>query len=163
MKTLYSGTILAQFQTRAKRCAGAILALAGLCLASCIYLCSCVRTGNAAALLVCVVALSTLAGWAAMCLLVFVYAPARAQSGHIAGILKEETAQHEGEIFLRREKLHIPQSIDICKVRLISGEEEIRLNVNARFAHELPPDGTRVRVTTARKFITAFEVAHEKE
>ena len=41
----------------------------------------------------------------------------------------------------------------------MEGEEEPRkLNIDARLVKKLPPDGTRVRVRTVRKFITAIEV-----
>ena len=36
------------------------------------------------------------------------------------------------------------------------------LSLNARLARRMPPDGTRVRVRTVRRYITAFEVCDEE-
>ncbi len=158
MKLLYSEAFSAQFRARKKRCLYWMAALNVLCLAVCIFLCTLVRTGNADQLLFATVALSAVTGWTVMCLVVFAYLPASAQLQHIEGILKEDTVQYEGIIHLRREKIHIPKSIDICKVSLETEEETLVLNINAGLADKLPADGEKVRVLAARKFITACEV-----
>lgn len=158
MDSLYSNAFSAQFEARKKRSLRRMCALIILCLAACVFLCTQVQTGNADRLLFCTVALSAIAGWAVMCLMVFSYLPARAQLQHIAGVLKEETVRYEGVMHLRREKIHIPKSVDICKVTLETEEETLVLNVDAALMDQLPQDGTRVRVIAARKFITACEV-----
>lgn len=158
MNSLYSGAFSAQLEARKKRCLRQMGALMLLCLAACVFLCTQVRTGNADKLLFCTVALSAVTGWTVMCLIVFSYLPACAQLQHIAGIMKEETVQHEGVMHLRREKIHIPKSVDICKLSLETEDETLIFNVDAALLDQLPQDGARVRVLVARKFITACEV-----
>lgn len=158
MKKLYSDTLLAAWKTRAKKyllSAGALLLLG---LLAGIVLCTRVQTGNADALLFAVIAVSTVTGWGAMLVLYFGYAPARAQCGHIAGILESDTEEYFGEMHVLGEKIHIPKSVDICKVALKMGEETRTFNVSTALMDQLPDNGAQVRVQIVRKFITAYEV-----
>ena len=158
MKKLYSDTLLAGWKARAKKylfsAAGCLLA--GLLV--CIMLCTRVNTGNADALLFAVIALATVTGWMAMLLLYFGYAPARAQCGHIQGILEGSTEEYTGEMHVLGEKIHIPKSVDMCKVALKCGEETKTFNVNSVLMDNLPANGAQVRVQIVRNFITAYEV-----
>ena len=158
MENFYSETLLAAWKKRENKylaIAGGMM-LAGLLI--CVFLCTKVRTGNASLMLAAVIALSCLSGWAAMGLMFFGYAPARAQRGHIAGIRAEEMQEYSGEIRLTPMKVHIPRSIDICKVQLTTGEETLSFHINACLVKYLPANGTQVRLRVARKFVTGCEV-----
>lgn len=158
MKFLYSSELLSRWAARAKRCLLLCALCLGMNLALCIFLCSRVNALNSASLLWITVILSTLAGWAVICLVYFVYLPARAQISHIGGILNEACEVHQGVLHMHKEKNFIPKSIAFCRVSLTDGEETKHFHVNAGLASLLPPDGSQVRVTVARKFITAYEV-----
>lgn len=158
MELLYSQALLLQYQAKKKRCLYGICALCCVCAAVCVYLCTLVRTGNADALLFCVTALSAVTGWAVILLLAFLYAPCRAQCGHIAGILESDTEEYTGEMHFSGEKVHIPRSIDICKVALAEDGETKYFHIDAVLLNALPADGTKVRIRAARKYITAYEV-----
>ena len=55
-----------------------------------------------------------------------------------------------------------PSDYEIVVVDDGSEEEPVALNVNARFAGQMPPDGSRVRVRCAHRYIFAYEVQDEK-
>ena len=128
---------------------------------ACAALCFFVRTGNAKRMLFLVIALSTVSGWVFILLRQMVYAPAHGEARHMAGILADETeAEYEGVLRLSPGAFQIPKSIAVRKVSIQQDEDNISLNIDARLARRLPPDGTSVRVMTVRKYITAFEVRH---
>ena len=158
MKTLYSQALLDAWKKRAGKClvCVAALLLAGLIL--CVFLCTRVRTGNAGIMLAAVIGISTVAGWLAMLALTFGYVPARAQCGHIVGILQSDTEEFVGEMRVRTEKIHIPKSVDIYSVMLLCDGESKTFYVNAALRDSLPIQPAQVRVLAARKFIMACEV-----
>ena len=158
MKSLYSAELLGQWTARKKRCLLLCALVMGAALLVCLYLCSRVTTGNASMLLVWVVGIFTLAGWASLWTLWFAYAPARAQLSHIRGMLEGDTETHEGTLHVLGEKVYIPKSIAIYKVAIKNGEETYTCHLNALLLPQLPPNGAQVRVNTVRKFITAYEV-----
>lgn len=162
MKEWYSETTAARYERRAKGMAGIMVALAALTLAACIFLCTRVNTGNAAVLLIGTMALSTLGGWAVLLLWCFGYRPARAQVGHIRGLLEGEEEWLTGCLKLLEGAFQIPGSIVVRKVRLDTDGEALTLNLNARHAGQLPAPGARVKVVVVRKFITAVEVCRDE-
>ena len=129
-------------------------------LIACVVLCARVNTGNAETMLYTVIGVFTLAGWIAILLLRLVYFPSAAVCRHMKSILGGEEDEMEGSLSLSPAAFQIPKGILARKVSLAAeGEEEPRkLNIDARLVKKLPPDGTRVRVRTVRKFITAVEV-----
>ena len=163
MNAWYSEELAARCQNRARRCLWFVVALAVLGLAACIFMCTKVRTGNASRLLAAVILTSTLAGWAAILLIGFVYRPAKAQAGHMLGLMNAEAETLTGTLSLEKGGFRIPGSIVVRKVRLRTEDETLTLNLNARFAAKLPPEGTPVKVTVRRKFITACEVIQDGE
>lgn len=158
MNLFYSDALLRAWKTRAKNCLSGVCALLLMGLLACIFLCTRVKTGNADVLLFAVIAISTVTGWAAMLLMFFRYAPARAQCGHIAGVMVGDKQEYTGEIHVSEEKIHIPKSIDIHKVTLRNGEETHSFNIDAVLFDHLPQNGVQVRILAARKFIAACEV-----
>jgi hypothetical protein len=162
MNAWYSDALAAKYQKRARRCLWFVMALAILGLAACIFMCTKVRTGNASQMLTAVILTSVLTGWAAILLIGFVQRPAKAQAGHMLGLMNAEAESLTGTLFLEKGAFRIPGSIVVKKVRLRTEDGVLTFNLNARFAAKLPPEGTPVKVTVRRKFITACEVTdHE--
>jgi hypothetical protein len=162
MNAWYSDALAAKYQKRARRCLWFVVALAVLGLAACIFMCTKVRTGNASRLLAAVILTSVLTGWAAILLIGFVQRPAKAQAGHMLGLMNAEAETLTGTLSLEKGAFRIPGSIVVKKVRLRTEDGVLTFNLNARFAAKLPPEGTPVKVTVRRKFITACEVTdHE--
>lgn len=131
--------------------------LVALALAVCIILCTQVNTGNAQTLLLTASALFTLAGWAAILLMYFVHAPAKAQAEHIFGMLNGEVTLLEGTLTLHRETFRIPKSVTVRKATLTTAEGPVSVSVSAALAGRLPA-GVPLRVETVRRFISAYEV-----
>ncbi len=163
MNVWYTHKRAAQLKGRARLYGGIILFLAAATLAGCIILCSRVNTGNAFRLLGLTVGLSTLGGWAAMLLFFFGYRPAKAQAGHMAGLLESAPETHTGTLTVSKDSFQIPGSIGVRKARLKTGEETLSFNLNARYARNLPPEDAPVQVTVVRSFITGVEVCSHEE
>ena len=133
-----------------------------LAFAACIALCFFVRTANASRMLIRVIVLFTLGGWAAILLLNLVYYPARAGYTHMEGILAGETEVREGRLLILPGAFRIPKSITVRKVNLETEGETLHLSVLCGKVNQLPANGSRVRVCTVRNYITAFEVCDEE-
>ena len=161
MKALYTEEMTEKRRTRAKRNAriAAGLLLGGL--AACVFLCTRVHTGNAARLQWLTVAVSTVTGWAALLTCHLSVIPERAAYRHEEGILKGEPAEISGVLYREPGTFTLPKSITIQKLRMETEEGPVTLSVQADKAKLLPPDGTRVKAVTVRKYITAFEAEHE--
>jgi hypothetical protein len=162
MTPLYTPGEAERWRRRARRSQQALWCLACGGLAGCIGLCFHVQTGNAQSLFFCVIALSTLAGWAVILLRGLVTVPARAQAQHTAGIAAGEGEEYRGVLFVERDAFAIPRGITVKKAYLEESGERILLQADAGRAARLPANGTRVRVTAVRKYITAFEVCDEQ-
>lgn len=157
MNRLYTPQAAQHWQHRAKTSLYLSLGLMAAATAVCILLCTRLTTANTQTLLLTDIALFTLAGWAAMLVLYFVYAPAKAQASHIAGMLAAEPETYEGVLELRKETFHIPKSITVRKASLHTPDASLTLNVSAGLSRQLP-QGKRLRVWAVRKYITAYEV-----
>lgn len=162
MIDLYTVQEAEKMKARAKRAQGAALGILIAAMASCAFLCFRVNTGNAHALFIAVLALSILGGWAAILIYALAAKPAKVQAAHIQNALNAPAEEFAGVFRLGAETLQIPQSIAIRKAYLDGGEETVTLNLNARFADKMPPDGTRTRVRAAHRYIFAYEVQDEK-
>ena len=160
MISFYSQTEVLRVDRRAKTSLYISLALLLSALIACAALCTRVNTGNAETMLYTVIGIFTLAGWIAILLLRLVYFPSAAVCRHMKSILGGEEEEWEGVLSLSPAAFQIPKGIVARKVSLaVEGEEEPRkLNIDDRLVKKLPPDGTRARVRTVRKFITAIEV-----
>ena len=154
---------------RWKKRAGRSRAAAWCCVAAgtavCAALCTRVNTGNAHRMLITVIAVFTLAGWAGILLRRLAYAPARAEAGHTANLLSGagEAKKYEGIILAWGDAFTIPRSVTVRRLTLQSGEEQTVLHVDARRAGRLPAVGARVGLETCRKFVTAYEVLNEAD
>lgn len=157
MNRLYTAEAAQHWQRRAKTSLWLSLGLMTAATAACILLCTRLTTANTQTLLLTDIALFTLAGWASMLALYFVFAPAKAQATHITGMLAAEPDVYEGVLTLHRETFHIPKSITVRKASLHTAEGSLTLNVSASLARQLPQD-KKLRVWAVRKYITAYEV-----
>lgn len=143
---------------QAGRIAAAALTAAGW--GVCAYLCTRVRTANAAYLFRWVLALSILPGWAAILILSLRVRPSQAEYRHQSGLLQEEAEDMEGVLSLLPGAFQIPRGIRVCQAALETAEGSVKLRLDAKYAGRLPA-GKRVRVRVARQFITGWEVLHE--
>lgn len=126
--------------------------------AVCAYLCTRVRTGNAAALFPPVLILATLSGWAAILIFFLAYRPARAEYRHVAGILREAPSDlREGTLTWVGDAFQLPGSIRVRKANLENGSETASLLLDERLAKGIP-QGTPLRIRTRRKFLSDYEV-----
>lgn len=157
MVRLYTNEEGCRWQRRARVSLGAALGLLAAALGVCIFLCTRLTTANAQTLLLADIALFTLAGWVCMLVLYFIYAPAKAQATHIAGMMSQEPEMFEGTLTLRRETFHIPKSITVRKADLRTADGTLLLSVSNGLCRQLP-QGKKLRVWTVRKYITAYEV-----
>ena len=87
----------------------ACLLAAGL--GACVCLCARVNTLNAHRMLITVIAVSTLSGWAAILLRRLVWAPARAEAAHTAGLENETTETYQGVLSAPGDVFFIPHGI----------------------------------------------------
>ena len=145
-------------QACARRRTRIFYALAAAALVLFIALCFVTRTGNAAVMTRIAIAWAILSGLALIAWRLFAVEPARAEERHLTGLASAEKEIREGRFFLRDDSFRIPRSVRVRKVRLETEGEALSLNLNEKLADRMPPDGSAVRVETARKFITAMEV-----
>lgn len=158
MNRLYTPEAARYWKRRASFTLGLALGLVALALAVCILLCTRVNTANAQTFLFACIALFALSGWACILLLAFAYAPAKAQAVHIGGMFSAEAETWEGVLTVHKESFHIPKSVTVRKATLLTEEGALSLNVCAALAAQLPPNGSTVRLTAVRKYITGYEV-----
>lgn len=163
MVSLYSHEEKNRMKKRAVICLATACAVLGAALIACVVLCTKVRTGNAEKLLYWVIGLFTLAGWFFILMIGLGYRPFQAEYRHMEGILNGPEEMDEGRLTVSPVSFRIPKSIVIRKAALTNGEETRTLNVDARLAKMLPKNGSRVRVKTVRKYITAAEACDEND
>ena len=161
MTAFYSVEETERLNARARRTGRAAWAILGAAWLSSAVLCFFVRTENAGALFWTALILSGLGGLLFLYLRQVEALPARAEAQHMAGILKGESQTYTGRLYRTEQSFRIPGSIAVQRVRLETEEETVPLQINLRFARRLPPDGTEVRARCTRKYITAWEAAHE--
>ena len=133
-----------------------ILLCAGI--AAFILLCLMIRTENAKAMHIVLIAVTAVLGWA--CILVWILGvrETRTQLGHLDMLLGGEAGTAEGRMTLEDGTIQIPKSIRIRKVVLDTGAEEpLRLNIDEPWALRLPPDGSRVRLRVVHSYIGGAE------
>ena len=145
-------------KSRARRVSRIFFALAALMLILFTALCLLTRTGNARRMLYLTMGCMALAGWGLIALWMFAVKHARAEEQHLTGLAAAEKSIREGLFFLDTDSFRIPKSVRVRKVRLETETEVLSLNLNDQLTGRMPPDGSLVRVETARKFITGMEV-----
>ena len=145
-------------KSRARRVSRIFFTLAVLMLILFTALCLLTRTGNARRMLFLTMGCTVLAGWGLIALWIFALKPALAEEQHLTGLAAAEKELREGRLSLDPDSFRIPKSVRVRKARLETETETLSLNLNDRLTGRMPPDGSRVRVETARKFITGMEV-----
>lgn len=158
MTEFYSQEALARMRRQVRRTGTLALSLTLAATAVCVFLCTRVTTGNALRLQWTVIGLFTLTGWTALLLTNLVIRPCRAEADHMAGILREEPEEHSGILHSLPGAFRIPKSITVRSLTLQEEGATLELRLDARFLKQIPPDGSRVRVRTVRKYIVAMEV-----
>ena len=121
-------------------------------------LCLLTRTGNVRTMLAAAWAGLILPGLGWIALWMFRTEPARAEARHLEGLAEGTPESREGILSFTGDSFRIPKSVRVRKIRLETAEDVLSLNLNERLWRRMPPDGSRVRVQTVRKFITGLEV-----
>lgn len=158
MERFLNEEVILRSRERVRRRTRIFYFMAAAALAVFVVLCLVTRTGNAAFMTKAAIVWAVLSGWAVVAFRVFALEPAKAEESHLTGLEAAEKEVREGRFFLREDSFRIPRSVRVRKVRLETGEETLSLNLNEKLEDRMPPDGSAVRVETARKFITAMEV-----
>lgn len=128
-----------------------------------ITLCLLTRTGNARAMLIIAMASMILTGWGILAFWLFALEPAKAEASHLASLSEAETQTREGILKMDPVSFRIPKSVSAVKIYLETEEGILSLNLNEKLRRKVPPDGSRVRVQTARKFIVGMEILEKAE
>ena len=145
-------------RTRVRRVKRVLYGLVILTAALFTALCLLTHTGNARTMLFLTMASTVLPGWGIIALWLFAAEPMKAEEQHLTGLAAVEPESREGLFFLDSDVFRIPKSVRVRKVRLETDDDTLSLNLNDKLTDKMPPDGSRVRVRIARKFITGLEV-----
>ena len=133
-----------------------------LAAAACLYLMLHVTTGNAArSFWICLI-LFTLAGWTAIAVREALLLPMKRVIAHEEGILKstDAPARYAGTLSRTGLWFTLPSSITLMKLTLTTEDgESVNLSAEQSRIKLLPADGTRVKLSAVRGFIT--EAEHE--
>ena len=154
---LYSPESVKAHRGRARRAGRAALLTALGALAVCIALCFGITTRNAGLRQGLVIALSALAGWAAVLLTENGMITARREAAHEEGVLREEETVCAGPVKAVGKPFQIPKSIAFVPVTVETEDGETELKLNARFRKTFPGAGRKVRLRVRRGYITAWE------
>ncbi len=153
---LFPDAELQRLEKKRKRSLTASALIGGLALLCCVLLCALTNTANAVRLAFCAIAVSTLAGWAVISLLVFSAAEAKHELRH-ARMLREGPEERLcGALSLDRDTMRIRGSIRFRFGRLRGEEGERRVKVCASRA-ALLPQGRDVTLFLVNGYIAAFE------
>ncbi len=145
-------------KTREKRYALLFRALVLAVPALFMILCFFIRTGNARIMHAILLIATAIPGAAAIIVFVLFARPARQELKHLEMLRNGEKTEREGTLTVTRESFRIPKSVRVRRVILETGEERpVLLNVDERWANRLPPDGTRVRLSTVHSYIAGAE------
>ena len=160
MTELYPSGETQRLKKRARCLTWLAWLLAAAALLCCIVCCARVTTLHALRLQWTAVIVSTAAGWSIMLLYSLAIAPPNPLWLHAEGLQKGAVEVYTGVLMVSGESFRIPHSVTVRKV-LLEGDESVSLNVVADKARQLPKNGTRIRITAVRRYITAWEVCYE--
>ena len=159
MEWFYTEEDRSALKRHEQRLSTAFRILAAVTAAVFIVLCLLVRTENAQAMHLAIIAVTAVLGWACIVLRQLGVKEARTQLGHLEMLREGEKEFREGRITLTRESVQIPKSIRIRKVLLDSGEgDPARLNLDENWVSRMPPDGSRVRLAVVHSYIAGVEM-----
>lgn len=151
-------------KTRVRRLSTAFRILAAVTAAVFIILCLMIRTENAQTMHWVLMVSTILLGWACIILWTLGVKESRTQLAHLEMILEGEKDFLEGTVTLTRDSVQIPKSIQIRKVLLNTGEETPRrLNLDEKWIHRMPPDGSRVRLALTHSYIAGAELLEKPD
>lgn len=163
MERFMSSETVRNSRNRANLMTRVLIAAAAAVLILFVVFCLLTRTGNARAMLIAAMICTVAGGWGVMAFWVFSVEPARAEANHLEGLAAETAQTREGRVTLDPEGFRIPKSVRVLKARLETGEETLSLNLNEKYGDWVPPDGSLVRVETAKKFIIGMETLEKAE
>ena len=145
-------------KTREKRSALLFRILAAATPAVFVLLCLLTRTGNARVMHLLLLVVTAVSGGAAIAVYVLLLRPARRELRHMDMLRSGERTELEGVLTLTRDTIRVPRSVLVRRAILETGEERpALLNVDERWAHRMPPDGAKVRVTAVHSYIAGTE------
>ena len=125
--------------------------------AAAIVICALTRTGNSREMTALLLSVLVFEGWVAIAWWVFAVSPALSRLRHLEGLSGQPLKTHEGTLSVSPASFRIPRSVRVCPATLKTADETLRLNLDVCRVAQAPPDGSLVRVQTARRFITAIE------
>ena len=157
MELFWTPDLVQRSKNRARRNTRILAAAAAGMLILFTVMCLMTRTGNARVMLAAAMISMVLAGWGILAFWLFAAEPSRSEARHLEGLSEAGRQIREGRITLDPESFRIPKSVRVLKVKLETEEETLSLNLNEKYRKRVPPDGSHVRVQTARKFITGLE------
>lgn len=163
MERFTSAEIVQESRNKAHLMTRILIVAAAAMLILLIALCLLTRTGNARTMLIIAMVCSVVGGWSVMAFWIFSVEPARAEARHLEGLAAETAQTREGWMTLDPEGFRIPKSVWVLKAKLNTGEETLSLNLNEKYGDRVPPDGSLVRVETAKKFIIGMETLEKAE
>ena len=159
MLLLYTDEKAKRLKKQAEIARGVILALMAASLILCVGACFFVNTRNTEKMFTIILAVSVLSGWTEMILYAFLRRPLKAESMHMMNVLKEEKESFSGDVYVSGRVFSIPKSIDVCALSVKGADgKESAFHLNAKMKKHIPENGTAVRVTVQRGFVTGIEV-----
>ena len=163
MTRIYTEAEIERQKKKASSASAFACALLGAALIVCIVLCTRVNTANARSLLFWTIGIFTLAGWIAIIVYSLIYRPCHAKAAHAEGLMKEKTQELAGQLERVSPPFHIPKSVTVRKVTIHTENGAQTLSILSDLAGLLPAPGSYLKIQTARSYIIAFEVSHEKD
>ena len=158
MQTLYTKKEQSRFEKRTKLSFYLSAVLFVLPLILSVVLCFFVNTETAKTLLTHIIFMNTLCGWAGIGIFYYVYLPSRAQAKHISRCIDAEYETYSGMVCVSKTAFAVPKSITVKKVLVETDEGPVTVYLNAAYAGLFPEGNINLRLLTASKYITAFEV-----
>lgn len=154
----YSRENAEKLQRRSRAAGAAAWCIAGAGLAACVILCGLTDTLNAVKMEKTVIAVSTLAGWAVIFLLLNVLRPAKTEAAHELLVLEDEPEEHRGAFTVGKTAAKIKDSISVYTVTMENGT---RLSVNSSKVNELKKIKGEAVLYSVHGFITGYGEEHE--
>lgn len=154
-KELYSPELLSALKKKNRISKAALSVFLCAAVLACIVMCSIQTTLTSRRYELITMAVSTVAGWVAIYWSLDVIGARRKLISHAETLLSGERESFEGECRVLPDRVRIPGSVEIVKVRV--GEKMLSLD-NA-LVKNFDCDGKKVRVESVHGYIVSWEVA----
>lgn len=128
------------------------------CLAYCILLCCRLSTANADRTQLLVCAASCLGGWIVIFLTSRVVLPGRREIRHQRSLDGEPRERVCGTVTMEPDRMRIPRSITVQKLRVQTESGAKRVSVNVRGLKRLPKLPAKLALYTSHDYVVAWEV-----